>query len=470
MLFYKEVVHKLKFPNNSIKIRKIIMKRLVLLSGFIFNLGFVLSAQTIGLEEVRTLALANSRSLAKYNLAVIGTVIDERTRFLSALPSLSLGASASMSLWNAQSAAPAGNPLDTLSSSVNISVSQKIFEGGKTLIQKAINEIASESAKKDALAEYFSVLDSADNAYYAVLEATNVLEAEESSLQTALISLSIAEVRRANGIINQGDYLKAMADKETRENSRNQARRNLTLNVMKLKALTGLGDLPELRQIDFAGYEELIIRLGNISDKEADLLFVELWKAIASVNPSLAKASLASQRAENNLSMAQRAYSPSLSTSFSTGLNYSQNNGMEMSGGRVSLSLSVPVDYWVIANNIEKSRIARDSAAMDYTSAEISLETELQSALLNVFSYAGSVLNTSLSLAYSESHFEYVMERYRLSQSSISDLNEASTLLINSRNNLIKARYGFLQNLSKLRSLGTFADEERLNKILTGNY
>jgi len=57
------------------------MKRLVILLGFMFLLGFALSSQTIGIEEVRTLALANSRSLAKYNLAVMGTVLDERSRF-----------------------------------------------------------------------------------------------------------------------------------------------------------------------------------------------------------------------------------------------------------------------------------------------------------------------------------------------------------------------------------------------------
>jgi outer membrane protein TolC len=312
------------------------------------------------------------------------------------------------------------------------------------------------------------VLDSADNAYYAVLEAMAVLEAEESSLQTALTSLSIAEVRHATGMINQGDYLMAMADKETRENSRNQARRNLALNAMKLRALTGLAELPELRQIDFTGYEEMIMRFGIISDNEAGLLYGELWKYIVSTNPSLAKAGLAGQIAEKNISMAQRGYSPSLSASFSTGLNYSPNSGMELSGGRLSLNLSVPVEFWVTANSIEKTKIARDSAALDYKSAEINLQTELQSALLNAFSYAGSVINTGLSLAYSERHFEYVMERYRLSQSSITDLNEASTMLINSRNNLIRARYGFLQSLSKLRSLGVFTEEEKLNEILMG--
>jgi len=446
------------------------MKKTVLLYSLILLAGFGVFAQTLNLEQVRTLALANSRSLAKYNLAVTSTILDERSRIYTTLPSLSLGANASMNLWNAQNSTPVENPFDTFSSGLNFSVSQKIFEGGKTLIQKAINEIASESARKDAMAEYFNVLDSADNAYYAVLGAMAVLEAEESSLKTALTSLSIAEVRLASGIINQGDYLKALADKESRENSRNQARRNLNLSIMKLKSLIGLKELPELQQINFTGYEDIILLLGNISDKEADLLFGEFWKSIVSSNPSLAKAGLACQRAENNSTMTQRGYSPSLSASFSTGLNYSQNNGMEMSSGKLSLNLTIPIDYWVIANNVEKSKIALNSAALDYISAEINLETELQSALINVFTYAGSIINTNLSLAYSEKHFEFIMERYRLSQSSITELNDASTLLITSRNNLINARYGFLQSLSKLRSLGVFADEEKIIEILMGNY
>jgi len=444
------------------------MKRLIFLSTLIIGCAS-LFAQTIGLEEVRTLALANSRSLTKYNLAITNAILDEKSRVFSNLPSLSLGANGSMEIWNKNG--PVENPLNTIDAGVSIGVShtQKIFDGGKAGIQKAINEIASESARKDALAEYFSVLDQADNAYYAVLEAMATLEAEESSLQTALTSLAIAEVRLASGMINQGDYLKAMADKEARENSRNQAKRNLTLNTMKLKAITGLADLPELQQIDFSGYEGLISRLGNISDKEADSLYNELWKAIASTNPSLSKSALANQRAENNLSMAQRAYLPSLNAQLSAGLNYSLKNGMELSGGKLSLSLSIPVDYWVIANNVDKSKNARDLAALDYIGAEITLGTDLQDALFKALTNAGSVIHTGLSLAYAERHSDYVMERYRLSQSSIGDLNEASTLLINSRNNLTKARYGFLQSLSKLRSLGAFQDEEKLIQLLMGN-
>ena len=71
-----------------------------------------------------------------------------------------------------------------------------------------------------------------------------------------------------------------------------------------------------------------------------------------------------------------------------------------------------------------------------------------------------------LHFDYYERNFEYVIELNRLSQSSIVDLNEVSTMLINSRNNLTNARYGFLQSLSKLRSLGAFMDEEKLINIL----
>jgi outer membrane protein TolC len=430
----------------------------------------VLAAQTISLEEVRTLALLNSRSLAKANLNMQSLALSEKSRLQTYLPSLSLGANATMNLWNSSNAEPIKNPFDTFNAGASASISESItFHGSRALIEKAINELSSESAKKDALAEYFSVIDSADNAYYAVLEAMATIEADEQSLQTAMASLSIAEIRRTSGMISPGDYIRALAEKESRENSRNQARRSLNLAAAKLRSLTGLSAMPQLDQIDFSKYEELILRLGNISDEEADLVYGKFLALIFTSNPSFAKASLADQRAEKNLNMAKLGYVPSLSASFSTGLNYSLKNGYELSAGKLSLTLSIPIDFWVASNNIEKSKIARESSALDYIGAVTQLETDLQSALINCFGYAGSVLSSRRSLDYAQTHFNYVMERYRLSQGSASDINEASSLLINSRNSYIRAHYGFLQSLSKLRSMAAIDNEERLVNILMGN-
>ena len=449
------------------------MKKGIYFLSLFFLAGVGIYAETINLERARELALANSRSLAKYTMSIRSSVLDERSQLYSMLPSPSAEYNASMNYLNDNWAFV--NPADTLRTGATFAVTQKIFEGGKSFIQKKLNAIATESVRNEALAEYYNVLDSADNAYYAVLEAAASLEAAESSLQTAGLSLAMAEIRQQSGMINRGDYLKALAEKEDRENSRNQARRNLTLSIARLNVLTGLSGTPELEQIDFDAYENLIQRLAGIADEEANALYDRLWETFAKTNLSLAQAALDRQSAEKSFSLAKRDYAPTISaTLFTTGLGYSAANGLDngfihSSGGGISIRGSIPIDFWNVANKIEKSKIARDSALMDYTGAEISLETELYSSLLSIFAQAESVLSSRRSLDYTEKHFEFIMERYRLSQSSVSDLGEASSLLINSRNSRIKAQYGFLQSLSKLRSLGAIDDEEKLVHILMGN-
>lgn len=443
------------------------MKRAVLLFGFLTVTGALLCAQTISLEQARLMALANSRSLAKYNLAIQSSILEEKSQLYTMLPSVSAGYEASMFYLNRDWGFV--NPQDTFGAGFNFAVTQKIFEGGKSFIQKALYEIATESVRKEALAEFFNVLDTADNAYYAVLEAAASLEATESSLQTAILSLSIAEVRQSGGIINQGDYLKALAEKESWENTRNQARRNLTLCYSKFRDLTGLTQTVELEQINFSAHERLIVFLAGISDEQAYVLYGTLLKLLLKANPSLARAALNNQKAEKNLSLAKRDFAPTLSaTLFSTTFSYSVTSGFgNTASGGLTLKGSIPLDFWVLNNRIEKSKNAQLSAALDYASTENSLKTELQSALLNALAQAGTIVSSRRALQYAEKHFQYVMERYRLSQSSVSDLGEASSLLISNRNNLIRAQYGFLQSLSALRSMCAVDDEQKLVSILT---
>jgi len=436
---------------------------------FLFCLFLCLGtyAQSLNLEQARLLALANSRSLARYELSIRSSILDEKNQLYALFPTVSAGYRASMNyLHNGEFV----NPIDTLTAGVNFSITQIIFQGGKSFIQRAISSISTESIRKDALAEYFNVIDAVDNAYYAVLEAQAALEAEESSLEAANFSLIIAEIRHSNGIINTGDYLKALADKEARENSRNQVRRNLTLSIARLRSLTGFTGDAVFEQIDFSMYEQVLLRLSGISDGQADALYRELWNILLAANPSLAKAALSNQIAERNLTLARRDFSPTVSaTVFSSTFNYSTAGGFSMgSSGGLTISGSIPVDFWMRNNRIEKSQIARDSAALSYIGAESSLETELQSALLNAITQAGAVLSARRSLEYTERHFEYVMERYRLSQSSVSDLSESTTLLINSRNSHTRASYGFLQSISRIRSLCAIDNEERLLEIFTG--
>ena len=444
------------------------IKKISFLFCIFISAGIGLFAETLSLEQVRTLALANSRSLAKLNLSLQDSKLDEKSQLYSMLPSISAtyGLSASyLNDWTFE------NPLDTYTASASITIKQILFQGGKAFLNKALNEIATESVKKDALSEYFNVLDAADNAYYEVLKAAASLEAAESDLETSISNLAVAEIRQSNGMLNRGDYLKALADKEDKENSRNLAKRTLSLNNTKIKSLTGLKESFEPERINFNMYENVINRLASVSDDEVDKLYDDFLKILVQSNPSLAKSALSTQRAEKKLSLAKRDYTPTISaTIVSAGVNYSAAKGFESpSSGSISITGSIPLDFWVMNNKIQKSKNERDAAMLDYVSAETQIETDLQGYLIDTLKQAESVLSSQRSLEYNQLQFEYVSERYRLSQSSVSDLYDASSSLISSRNRLINSRFGFLQSLSKLRSLGAIDDEERLLKILMGN-
>jgi outer membrane protein len=442
-----------------------LMKRFVTIFIFFISAGFGVSAQTMNLEQARTLALANSRSLVRYEISIRSSILDEKNQLYSMLPSVSAGVSASADYLRNWALV---NPVDTFSAGASFSVTQIIFQGGKSFIQKAINAIAVESVRTDALSEYFNVLDSIDNAYYAALESAASLEAEKLSLESANMALSIANIRRESGMINQGDYLKALSDVESRGNSYNQARRNLTLSLTKFKTLSGISGAVELEQVDFSEYERLLARLAVISDEDASALYEEFLVKVRASNPAFTKSTLNSKMAEKSHTLTIRDYAPVISaTIFGTGLSYSAANGFSnSSNGGVSIRGTIPIDFWLLNNKLEKNRLALESAAMDYKNAELSLETEVQTALFNIFSQAGSVLSARRSLEYTEKHYQFVLERYRLSQSSISELTDASTLYTNSRNSQISGSYGFLRSLSRLRSLTALEDEKKLIEML----
>ena len=444
------------------------MKKLIFLLSFITAFNFTASAETINLEQMRLLALANSRSLAKYDLSLKSSLLEEKTRLFALLPSVSANYNAGISYLDKNWAFV--NPLENYSAGARLSLTQKIFEGGRNLIHKSLSSISTDSVRNEALAEYFNVLDSADKAYYSALEAAKNLKNAELSLNTAVLSLSIAEIRKNSGMLNQGEYLKALAEKESRENSRNQARRNLTLANNKIKLLTGLSEVPELEPISFDTYNTALEYLSGISDTEADVLFEKLYELIAKTNPALARAAYNRLKAEKNLALSKREAIPSINaTIFTADLSYSPKDGfISKSGGGIYLSGNIPLDFWVLNNKIEKSKIAVNSASIEYINAEKSLETELYNTLINIFTQAGAVLSSRRTVEYSEKHLEFVTERYKLSQSSVSDLSDALALASSAGIQLVRSEYGFLQSLSSLRSLAVIEDEEKLMHILTG--
>ncbi|MDR0473147.1 MAG: TolC family protein [Treponema sp.] len=453
--------------------KKIILFILLAAGTFILPALVFAQAQTLSLEQARGLALQNSRSLAQSNLAIQSRLLDEKTQSYSNYPSLSLGAQAGTTLFDWKEGTSKDILKDNLFFGANAGVSQRLwdFDAGKTSIQKAIASLSTESARQDALAEYYNVLNTVDSAYYAVLEAQAGLEASENSLETANLSLSIAEIRRQSKMLSEADYLKALADKESRETSRNQSRRDLSIAWLKLNNILGIKSPVELEPVDFGSFERLIQTLAKMDDTGFEKLHVRFWKSIMQRNPGLIKAGINSNAAEKSLDTAKRDYSPSLGASVSTGISYNYknnnlDNGLKPAPVRLSLTASVPLDFWATSANIEKRKIALNQSAMNYLGAMESADIDLQVCLLNLISNAGQILSSSRALDYARMNFDHVLELYRMGQGSQSALSDAELSLRNSRNQSDRTRYSFLSALSSLRSLGAFDSGEEIKILL----
>ncbi|MDR2537366.1 MAG: TolC family protein [Treponema sp.] len=437
---------------------------------------FSIEAETLTLEQARELALANSKDLAKYNLTVSNSRLAEQADFFSKyLPTLSASASASTNLWSVSSGDSAGGAsgassgdnvlYDGLRVSGTLTAQERItlYDGGSARIASEIRAIGNEATRIQALEAYFSVLTNTDNAYYAVLQAQAALTAAELSLENAELSLAIAEVRLETGVISAGDYLKALIEKETQENSRNQARRDLSLKHTQFQNIIGLAGAQDLEPVNIDAYENVLQTLASLSDAEIDTLYAALWKSVESSNPALSRSALSYQQAGKNLEAAQSKYLPTVSATASAtaGLNWtpSSESFTTSTSGSLSLNVSIPLDVWVTANSVAQQKNNLSSTNLDYEASRENAAVNLMSALYTAVQQASAALSSRRSYELSQQNYDYTMERYKLSQSSIADLTGASLTLTTSHNALNNAQFTFLKSLSAIRSLGAFEEE-----------
>ena len=443
--------------------------RKILICTLIFTIlsGVISAQETISLDQARTLALLNSRSLARLNLEIQSNLLNQKTQNYTYLPDISMTGSASTELWNKDGFVNDFSK-DSIRLGANLTVTETIplWRGGEQYYKRAINSLNTEISRQNALAEYYSVLGTVDSAFYTVLEAMAALETAEGSLGTAELSLSMAEIRHSNGMISDALYMQALSDKANRETSRNQSRRDLSVAWLRLRDILGIRYTPVLEPVDFNSREELILLFSGLDDSAYNSLFTALWKQVQSNNPSLINAALSSERSEKNLSSAKWNYSPTLSASLSAGANYTLNNGLEARPGELSIRATIPLQFWDTAANVERQKIAREQSAINYIGTMSSVEMELRTILFDLNSQAGQILSSRFALEYSQKHFDYVLELYRLSRNTPSDLSDAETMVRNSRSQLNRSQYAFLNGLSKIRSMGAFDSDEDIVKLI----
>jgi outer membrane protein TolC len=423
--------------------------------------GSLASAAELTLDEARTLALANSKTLAGFNLSTESAALAEKLQFYNSLPSLSLSSTASVS-----TPTSAASTADSLDSDVEVSISQTLFQGGKNLFLAAIDRISSSIAKETARAEYYSVIKQIDSAWYSLLEARAARDAASAAIDSANLSLSIAKVRYESGAVSTTDYLEAEAEAEAKQTALSQAKRNISVYALTVSALTGLNTLPSITPIDFTLYETLITRLVAYSDSDTAKFIDNLRSVVLANNPDLAKATLTNTKAEKAVSLAAAEYFPTVSASVTGGVNYTVPDGISSPSAKVSLTASVPLDVWKTGVSVASSKLAQRQSALSLSDSRQTVGISMQTAVYDCISEAQSVVSSAKALEYAQKHYENVLALYRLASASTSNLSDASSLVSTNTTNLISARYNFLSGLSAIKSLSALDNDAKVLDLI----
>jgi outer membrane protein len=386
-------------------------------------------------------------------------VLAEKTQGFDFLPSLSATVGAGVSY-------PAASFADSVQGSAGLTVNQAIYDGGKSALLTAIDSLDTGIARQEARVEYFGILPAVDSAYHGVLKARASLEAAQADLDAARARLSLAEGKSAASMITKIDLQDAQAAVATRETALIQAQGSLSVAEATLASLTGLPAPFSLVGIDFAGQEEALTRSAALSGDGISAFTAGVQKAADANNPSLAQATLASQRAKQAIDLATVGYLPSVNASFSHGVTVGNTHPLGPGSGSVSLTATIPLDLWTTKASVDAKAIAAKQAGLDEEESRRTFALQVQAGVYACVAAARAVISSTRALEYSEATWQGVLERYKLSAASPTDVSDAEALVSSSRAALISARYAFLDSFSSLRTLAGLEGGEPLAALL----
>jgi len=415
------------------------------------------------LQRARELSLAGSATLRSAQLAVDGATLAAKAQGYAALPSL--GASAGGSYDYGRLMAGQDTAASAATGILQVSATQTVFDGGKNSALVKKTDLATDAARESLRAARLSLIGQADAAFYALLGAAASVDAAQSDLDAALQRQSIAQAKIDAGILSRSDFLQTQADTAGYETSLILARKTLASAKSRLASLTGLPPATALAAVDFSSYESLLTRLGSLGEAGIDGLTASLTQLARGSSPTLRGYDLDVQQARLAIDIAEKAYLPSVAAGFAQSLSYGQAGGLASSGS-ISLTASMSLDFWTSRNAVDSASVAAAQAGLAGSQGRTDLELGIAQALYDWLGSAGSIRSASKALDYAQSNYQNVLEKFKLSTATLSDLSTAEALVSADKTALIAARFGFLGNLSALRGLVGLEDEAGILALL----
>lgn len=353
--------------------------------------------------------------------------------------------------------------------SMNLSLSQPLFMGGKLYQAYKITKTSEELARLTLESTKLSILAEIESKYLSVLQLQELLGISQKDLQSSKQTLAITQVRYDGGTLSYPDLLKVKSKSATKEVALIQSETAMELAKQDLSNALGLTEWTDLQPVTLTADEPLI-------DKMLDWTATETGNFTTKANQHAAKNNLGLKSAAQAATLSNRAYSIAKGTFMPTVMlsasrSWSENGidryAFDITKNTLALSASLPIlPFWGNYSATRKAWHDVQKSQFDLRTAGDGINLAVKAGALNLISAARQIRASRLALDFTQQTYDQLQERFRNNMLSTTDMLDAEVMLQAAQVNLTNSSYAYLKaKTALLQALGT--DDSNIINTLT---
>src|SRR4030043_1275888 len=321
--------------------------------------------------------------------------------------------------------------------STGFSLSQTIYDFGKTPTQVMIQNFNLDSSRSDLENVSEQIILNVKQTYYGVLQAKRNRDVSSETVNQFQQHLEQAKGFYTVGTKPKFDVTKAEVDLGNAKLNLIKAENALRIAVANLNNAMGVPDAP--------GYEVE----DNLSFKKYEMKFDDAVSKADQNRPDLKSIIVKRQAAESSVELAKKGYFPVLTGT--AGYDYAGNTFPLERGWNIGATFSFPVfNGFLTKYQVEEAKENLNVLRANEESLRQSVFLEVQQAYLNLKEAEDSIPTAELTVQQSQENFEIANGRYAAGVGNPIEVTDAEVLLANAKLSYIQALYNYKVSQSSL--------------------
>ena len=338
---------------------------------------------------------------------------------------------------------------NSYSGNYNLNASMNLYNGGQTKNNIKLAEINSQIAELQVLASELSIEEQITQLYVQILYSQDAVKHDDELISLAEAQLEQARARKQAGLLNKADVsqfesqlaqdkYQKVADETTLEGFRLQLKQLMELDGDDALLLSDptlesnvLAELPSKQRV----YEHAMSTRPEFKARQLamDKTFIDEDIAKAGNKPTIyANASISTTNSSGNGNMFNQ-------------LKSQWNNG-------IGVSMIIPIwDHGKTKNAVAKARLERENTYLDLVETQKSLWKTIENYWLQARNNQQRYIAAQEKAAYCRESYDLTSEQFRLGLKNIVELTQDKTNLSTAIQQMLRAKYEALLNMSLLK-------------------